>query len=242
MIVNDFTAIPYPDRPWRGVSSVVEEIEEMGRRSKAIIADVSDSAQVRAMFAEAVAEFGKIDIVMSNAGSRPGGDRKPVVDVSEEDFDLVQRVNVKGTWLVCQAAARHMIQRGGGGRIITMSSRAGKTGTATYAAYCASKFAVIGLTQSLALEVARYGITVNAICPGLVDTERVDYIAAATAPEGQSAVEYRADMVRERSATIPLGRLAVAADIARLAAFLSSDEADYVTGQAINMAGGHEVH
>ena len=185
------------------VSSVVEEIEEMGRRSKAIIADVSDSAQVRAMFAEAVAEFGKIDIVMSNAGSRPGGDRKPVVDVSEEDFDLVQRVNVKGTWLVCQAAARHMIQRGGGGRIITMSSRAGKTGTATYAAYCASKFAVIGFTQSLALEVARYGITVNAICPGLVDTERVDYIAAATAPEGQSAVEYRADWCgsgRRRSA------------------------------------------
>ena len=186
VIVNDFTAIPYPDRPWRGVSAVVEEIEEMGRRSKAIIADVSDTAQVRAMFEEAVSEFGKIDIVVSNAGSRPGGDRKVMVDVSDEDFDLVQRVNVRGTWLVCQAAARHMIGRGGGGRIITMSSRAGKTGTATYAAYCASKFAVIGITQSLALELAQYGITVNAICPGLVDTERVDYIAAATAPEGQS--------------------------------------------------------
>ena len=242
VIVNDFTAIPYPDRPWRGVSAVVEEIEEMGRRSKAIIADVSDTAQVRAMFEEAVSEFGKLDIVVSNAGSRPGGDRKVMVDVSDEDFDLVQRVNVRGTWLVCQAAARHMIGRGGGGRIITMSSRAGKTGTATYAAYCASKFAVIGITQSLALEVARYGITVNAICPGLVDTERVDYIAAATAPEGQSAVEYRADMVRERSATIPLGRLAVAADIARVVAFLASEESDYVTGQALNVAGGYEVH
>ncbi len=242
VIVNDFIGTPYPDRPWPGVSAVVEEIEALGRRSKAIIADVSNSAQVQAMFDEAVADFGKIDIVVSNAGSRPGGDRKPVVEVTEEDFDLVQRVNVKGTWLVCQAAARHMIARGGGGRIITMSSRAGKTGTATYAAYCASKFAVIGFTQSLALEVAQYGITVNAICPGLVDTERVDYIAAATAPEGQSAMEHRAFMVRDRSATIPLGRLAVAADIARLAAFLSSDEADYVTGQAINMAGGHEVH
>ena len=242
VIVNDFTATPYPDRPWPGVSAVVEEIEALGRRSKAIIADVSNSAQVQAMFEEAIGDFGKIDIVVSNAGSRPGGDRKPVVEVTEEDFDLVQRVNVKGTWLVCQAAARHMIARGGGGRIITMSSRAGKTGTATYAAYCASKFAVIGITQSLALEVAQYGITVNAICPGLVDTERVDFIAAATAPEGQSAMEHRAFMVRDRQTTIPLGRLAVAADIARLAAFLSSDEADYVTGQAINMAGGHEVH
>lgn len=242
VIVNDFTAVPYPDRQWQGVSAVVDEIEAMGRRSKAIIADVSNSAQVQAMFDEAVAEFGKIDIVVSNAGSRPGGDRKPVVEVTEEDFDLVQRVNVKGTWLVCQAAARHMIARGGGGRIITMSSRAGKTGTATYAAYCASKFAVIGFTQSLALEIAQHGITVNAICPGLVDTERVDYIAAATAPEGQSAMEHRAFMVRDRQTTIPLGRLAVAADIARLAAFLSSDEADYITGQAINMAGGHEVH
>ena len=244
VIVNDVTVVPYPDRPggWRGVAQVVEEIREMGRRAKHVIADVSDAAQVRAMFQDVVADFGKIDIVVSNAGSRPGGDRKPVVDVTEEDFDLVQRVNVKGTWLVCQAAAQHMVQRGGGGRIITMSSRAGKTGTATYAAYCASKFAVIGFTQSLALELAPYRVTVNAICPGLVDTERVDYIAAATAPEGQSAVEYRADMVRDRSATIPLGRLAVAADIARMAAFLASDEADYITGQAMNVAGGYEVH
>ena len=101
---------------------------------------------------------------------------------------------------------------------------------------------MIGITQSLALELAQYGITVNAICPGLVDTERVDYIAAATAPEGQSAMEHRAFMVRERSATIPLGRLAVAADIARVVAFLASEESDYVTGQALNVAGGYEVH
>ena len=244
VIVNDVAAVPYPDRPggWRGVDQVVEEITALGRRARRIIADVSDAAQVRAMFAEAVADFGRVDIVVSNAGSRPGGDRKLVVDVTEEDFDLVQRVNVKGTFLVCQAAARHMIERGGGGRIITMSSRAGKTGTATYAAYCASKFAVIGFTQSLAFEVARYGITANAICPGLVDTERVDYIAAATAPEGQSAMEHRAFMVRDRATTIPLGRLAVAADIAKTAAFLASDEADYITGQALNVAGGYEMH
>ena len=244
VVVNDLTINPYEDRPgsWGGVTQVVNEVMAMGRKSIAITADVSNSNQVQAMIDQTLEQFGRIDILVNNAGSRPGGDRKPVVDVLEEDFDLVQRVNVKGTFLVSQAVARHMIERGGGGKIISMSSRAGKTGTATYAAYCASKFAVIGFTQSLALELAEHRIMVNAICPGLVDTERVDYIAAAAAPEGQSAIEYRADMVRDRAANVPLGRLAVAADIAKTAAFLASSESDYLTGQSINVAGGYEMH
>ena len=114
--------------------------------------------------------------------------------------------------------------------MVVISSGAGKRGRARFAAYCASKFALVGFTQSLAQELGPYNINVNAICPGLVDTERTDFIAAALVPEGQSSEEYRALMIREREATIPLGRVAVGDDIARMAAFLSSSESDYVTG------------
>ena len=107
-----------------------------------------------------------------------------MVELEEEAFDIVQRVNVKGTFLCSRAAARAMISRGEGGRIINISSTAGKKGVARYAAYCASKFAVRGFTQALAQELAPHKITVNAICPGLVATERLDEIASALAPAG----------------------------------------------------------
>ncbi len=151
------------------------------------------------------------------------------------------RVNVRGTYLCSRAVARHMIDRGGGGKIIVISSGAGKRGIARYAVYCASKFALIGFTQSLAHELAPYQVNVNAICPGLVDSERVDFIAAALVPEGQSAEEHRALMVRERNTRVPLGRIAVGDDIAKMAAFLSSSESDYVTGLAISVSGGSEM-
>ena len=134
-----------------------------------------------------------------------------------------------------------MIARGGGGKIVVISSGAGKRGIARYAAYCASKFALIGFTQALAQELAPYRINVNAICPGLVDTERVDFIAAALAPLGESAEEYRAQMIRERANRVPLGRVAVADDIANLAAFLASSESDYLTGLSISVSGGAEM-
>ena len=132
--------------------------------------------------------------------------------MQEADFDLVQRVNVKGTFLCCQQVCRHMIDRGGPGKIVIMSSRAGKQGTARYATYCASKFAVIGITQSLALEMAPYKVNVNAICPGLVDTERVIYMADALKPEDMSTEDYRQVMLEERARIMPLGRAAVGED------------------------------
>ena len=177
---------------WEGLPSVVSEIEALGRRAMSLFSDVSDSAQVGDMVAQVLDRFDKIDILINNAGSRPGRDRVPVVDLEEDAFDEVLRVNVRGTYLCSQAVARHMIQRGGGGKIVIISSNAGKRGRARFAAYCASKFALIGFTQALAEELGSHKINVNAICPGLVDTERTDFIAAALAPEGESAEEYRA--------------------------------------------------
>ena len=198
---------------WEGLTSVVSEIEQMGRKALGLFSDVSDSTQVQQMIDQTLEQFGRIDILVNNAGSRPGKDRVPVVELEEEAFDEVMRVNVRGTYLCSQAVARHMIGRGGFGKIIIISSGAGKKGIARYAAYCASKFALIGFTQSLAHELAPFNVNVNAICPGLVDSERVDFIAAALVPEGQSAEEHRALMVRERNTRVPLGRIAVGDDI-----------------------------
>ena len=227
---------------WEGLPSVVKEIEAMGRQSLGLFSDVSDSAQVDGMLQSVLDRFGKVDILVNNAGSRPGKDRVPVIELEEEAFDEVMRVNVRGTYLCSRALARHMVERGNGGKIISISSGAGKKGIARYAAYCASKFAIVGFTQALAQELASDKINVNAICPGLVDTERVDFIASALAPEGESSEEHRAMMIRERNLRVPMGRVAVGEDIANMAAFLASNQSDYVTGLSISVSGGSEMN
>ena len=227
---------------WEGLPSVVQEIEAAGRQALGLFSDAADSVQVEEMVGQVLARFGHIDILVNNAGSRPGRDRVPVVELTEDAFDEVMRVNVRGTYLCSRAVARHMIARQQGGKIIIISSGAGKRGIARYAVYCASKFALVGFTQALAQEMAPHRVNVNAICPGLVDTERVDFIAAALAAEGQSAEEHRAMMVRERSTRVPMGRIAQGEDIARLAAFLSSAESDYMTGLSISVSGGSEMN
>jgi NAD(P)-dependent dehydrogenase (short-subunit alcohol dehydrogenase family) len=238
VIVNDVAAQPASAMGWGGVSQVVREIEALGRRSLGIVADVSDSGQVDSMIRQSLAQFGHIDILVNNAGAPAGRDRTPVIDLDEDAWDLVQRVNVKGTFLCCRAVARAMVKRERGGKIINMSSTSGRRGVARFAAYCASKFAVRGFTQALALELAPYRINVNAICPGLVETERVDHMAAALAPEGVSVEAYREQMVERVASENPLGRIGRVSDVAQVAAFLSSSESDYLTGISITIAGG----
>lgn len=242
VIVNDVRAQSPAGEAWGGMAQVVREIEALGRRALGVVADVSDATQVQAMVDQAIATFGPIDILVNNAGARAGRDRVPVVELEESEWDRIQSINSKGTFLCCRAVARAMIAAKQGGKIINISSTAGKIGTARYAAYCASKFAVIGLTQSLAQEVAPYAITVNAICPSLLATERLNDLAAALAPGNVSAEEHRALMI-ERAATLsPLGRMAEVNDVAAMAAFLASAEANYLTGLSISVAGGAQMH
>ena len=238
--VNDITEHPYAadQSDWQGLPDVVREIEAMGQRAISVVADVADAAQVKEMVDQTVAHFGKIDILVNNAGTIAGKDRVPVVDLAEEDWDRVQRVNVKGVFLCSQAVARHLIAQGTGGKIINMSSVTGKRGSARFAAYSASKFAVIGFTQSLASELAPHQVNVNAICPGLVDTERFGHLASVLMPQNLSADEQLAEYARRSEAAVPIGRLAEGADVAKMAAFLASDEAAYLSGVSITVSGG----
>ena len=238
--VNDITDHPYAadQADWQGLPDVVHEIKAMGQRAISVVADVSDAKQVREMVNQTVTHFGKIDILVNNAGTIAGKDRVHVVDLAEEDWDRVQQVNVKGVFLCSQAVARHLIAQGTGGKIINMSSVTGKRGSARFAAYSASKFAVIGFTQSLAHELAPYQINVNAICPGLVDTERFGHLASVLMPDHLSADEQISEYARRSEAAVPLGRLAEGEDVAKMAAFLASDQAAYLTGVSITVAGG----
>ena len=242
VIVNDLSAEPSADGSWGGLNQVVEEIGALGRRSLGVTADVSNGAQVRSMIETVLKEFGQIDILVNNAGTRAGRDRVPVVDLDEADWDRVMNINAKGTFLCSQAVARAMLNREQGGKIINISSTSGKTGVARFAAYCSSKFAVRGFTQSLALELGPHGINVNAICPNLVATERIDDMAAALAPEGVSPADHRRAMEELSTSSTPLRRLADVADIAATAAFLASSQSDYLTGLSISVAGGGQMY
>ena len=242
--VNDVSINPYSTKAnsWSGLEDVVTEIKAKGKNSIALVGDVSDSAQVDEMVQETIDHFGKIDILINNAGSRPGPDRVLLVDLTEEAFDEVQRINVKGTFLCTRAVARHMVQRQGPGKIVNISSTAGKRGLPRYAAYTASKFALVGFTQSVAHELGEYKINVNAICPGLAETERVIHIANAVKPEGTDTDLHLRKMIEQRATVNPLGRITETEDIAKKAAFHCSEEANYLTGLALSVSGGDVMY
>ena len=238
VVVTDISAKPYADSGWGGLAAVQAEIEGLGRRALALTCDVADAASVGSSMQKALEKLGRIDILVNNAGARAAGDRVPVVDLPEEEWDRVLAVNLKGTFLCSQAAARHMLARGGGGRIISISSTAGKRGVARFAAYCSSKFGIIGFTQSLAQELAPHGVTVNAICPSLTTTERIGHMASVLSDPALPLEEATDSLLSRSLAGTPIGRLASPKDIARTVAFLASDEADFLTGLAIPVAGG----
>lgn len=244
VVVNDVTEKPYhlDESEWLGLQDVVSEIESLGQRSLGFVGDITDSDKVSAMIEKIVLEFGKIDILVNNAGSKPGKDRVLAVDLDEKEWDRVIKVNAKGTFLRSQAVARHFIERKIHGRIINISSVAGKEAIPRYAAYSASKFAIIGLTQALALELAPHQITVNAVCPSLVDTERVTQLVNALTESNEQFRDKYEELIQNRSGLVPLGRLATRTDVANTVSFLASEQSNFLTGLSIPVAGGSMVY
>ncbi len=219
------------------LDAVVATLRDSGARAVACELDVRDEAQAESAVALAVREFGGLDILVNNAGI--GFMMEPLVDMPLERWNTVIGVNLTGAFLCTQHAARQMIQQGRGGRIINIASVAAKSGSLHLAAYSSSKHGMIGLTRSAALELGAHRITVNAICPNHVTTQLGAVQNAYRATQrGQTVEAYLAEM-RGR---IPLGRVGLAEDTAKACAFLCSDEAQYVTGEAMNVSGGQEMH
>jgi 3-hydroxybutyrate dehydrogenase len=210
---------------------VAAEIEMEGGRSLAVPLDVTDAAAVARAADEIESALGPLEVWVNNAGiSRV----VPFLDCSEELWDAVLRVNLKGAFIGCQVAIRRMLPRRSG-VVLNMSSQSGKVASSQYAAYCASKFGVIGLTQSLALEYARVGIRVNAICPGVVFTGLWDEQIEDYARKRGLSVDQVRPYLEDK---VPMGRLCTVEDVAGTAVFLASDEAAFITGQAANVTGG----
>lgn len=212
-------------------------IVSAGGQARGVGCDVSNRDSVRAAIALAAKLFGRVDVVFNNAGV---SQTKRFLEVTEGEWDRIMRVNGLGVLLGMQEGARQMIRQGGGGTIINTASIAGKEGFPLFAAYSASKFAVVALTQAGARALAGDGITVNAMCPGVVGTELWDQLDREFIDLGETQRPGQA--LDEFGAGILAGRLSTPDDVAGLAVFLASDEAAYITGQAINVDGGMVFH
>lgn len=210
---------------WRDIESVADEIRALGRRALPVVTDISDEQKVEELFDLAEQELGSVDILVNNAAASRGEDRVHVVDLEPAVFDTVISVNLRGTFLMTKSFARRLIALQRGGSVINISSVGGKLGGPGTAAYSASKAGVQSLTSSTAKELGRQGIRVNALCPGVTATSRLD------------------DWSQDRwaayvDANIPLGRVGEPSEVAHAAVFLASDQAAWVTGQAWNIDGG----
>ena len=210
---------------WRDIESVADEIRALGRKTLPLVIDISKADQVQRLVDETRRELGRIDILVNNAAAARGNDRVPVVQLEEAEWRKVIEVNLTGTFLVTKAVAGALIEQGEGGRIVNISSIAGREGIATFAAYGVTKAGIILFTRVLAQELATHGINVNCVCPGLVGTHRMQDVT-------QGPIR---DAVMR---TIPLGREGKPEEIGELVAFLCGPDASYVHGQAINIDGG----
>jgi NAD(P)-dependent dehydrogenase (short-subunit alcohol dehydrogenase family) len=242
IVVVDKFAAPqsrFPgDEGWEGLNTVVAEVKSLGKEALAIVADTNQSKEVETAVAKALERFGKIDILVHCAAIR-GPVTTPIIDLAEEDWRRVLDINLTGSFLISKAIAKTMVSKGKGGKIVLVASLGGVKGMPGSAGYCASKFGVIGLVKTLALELANYKINVNAISPGTVITNLRDsfHIEKGQA-EGITIDEAIRRDYQKLTEGIPLGRVGTTEEIADLALFLVSDQSKYITGEAINITGG----
>jgi D-sorbitol dehydrogenase (acceptor) len=205
----------------------------LGGKAFAQALDVRDQVSIDAAVAAAVDRLGRIDILVNNAAVF---DMAPILEITPQSFDRQFAINVRGLLFTLQAVAAQMVRQGGGGRIINMASQAGRRGEALVAVYCATKAAVISLTQSAGLDLIRYGINVNGIAPGVVDTAMWDEVDALFAKyEGLPLGEKK----RRVGEAVPAGRMGRPEDYGGAAVFLASEEAAYVVAQTLNVDGGN---
>ncbi|HPQ95996.1 MAG: SDR family oxidoreductase [Thiothrix sp.] len=215
------------------VEAAADALKSTGAQVLAVLCDVTDPVAVRRLYETADATFGSVDVSVQNAGIITIA---KVEDLTEQEWDATLSVNTKGVFLCCQEAIRQMRKSGRGGRLINMASGQARDGFIYTPHYAASKFGVIGLTQSLAKELAQENITVNAICPGIIKTDMWDYNDRVW---GRMLGDYGpSELMASWVQNIPMKRAGTGQDVAGLAAFLASEDADYITGQTINVDGG----
>jgi NAD(P)-dependent dehydrogenase (short-subunit alcohol dehydrogenase family) len=226
-------AVAVTGRDEKAGREVAEELAETGAKAVYETLDVTDREQAEKAVAKVEGKLGSIEILVNNAGV---SDMNLVVDLSDESWDRNMDVNAKGTFIMSQLAVRRMIENDIKGKIINISSAGGKLGAPFLAHYCASKFAVVGFTQSLALEVAKHGIRVNAVCPTWTRTSMQEReIRWESRLRGISSREVMELYVKN----VPLGRVAEPEDVAKVVLFFASSLADFLTGQAVNVCGGN---
>ena len=216
------------DAGWRDISSVADEVRETGAQALEVVSDVSDADSVDQLVKDTLTKFGRVDFIVNNAGAARGSDRVPVVDLAIEDWHKVMNVNLNGTFYMSRAFGRALVDQREGGAIVNISSIAGKMLPPNTAAYAASKAGIQALSASMAREMGRYDIRVNTICPGIIDTYRMDDIGRGEAWENMLKM-------------IPLGRPGTGQDIAHMVTFLCSEQGAWITGQAYNVDGGTVV-
>jgi meso-butanediol dehydrogenase/(S,S)-butanediol dehydrogenase/diacetyl reductase len=214
-------------------NAVASVINSESGQAHAVVVDVSDRSSVKAMIAETVSVFGQLDVMFNNAGI---SQTCPFLDVTEDDFNRIMKINGLGVMIGTQEAAKQMIAQGKGGKIINTASIAGKQGYPLFAHYCASKFAVVAITQAAARALAEHKITVNCFGPGVVATELWQQLDREFMEHGLTSKPDQA--INEFSQSILLGRVSVPKDIAGVTSFLASAASDYITGQTVMVDGG----